>query len=198
MSAEPAERAKLESRALLACCFIALTVLVPRGAAAGDNYPANIERDVPVKMRDGVILRADVCRPIAEGKFPVLLTRTPYDKNGTVELCLKAAARGYVIVVQDVRGRNASEGDWYPFRYESLDGYDTVEWAAALPYSNGKVGMFGGSYVGATQFLAAIAQPLISPEFVPMLLRPTITMAGPTRAELSRNGSTSRGRRDWL
>jgi len=110
-------------------------------------------------MRDGVTLRADICRPKAEGKFPLLLTRTPYDKNRTVDFCLKAAARGYVVVAQDVRGRYASEGDWYPFKNESQDGYDTVEWAAALPYSNGKVGMFGGSYVGATQYLAAIAQP---------------------------------------
>jgi putative CocE/NonD family hydrolase len=110
-------------------------------------------------MRDGVTLRADVCRPKTDGKFPVLLTRTPYDKAAVIDFCVKAAGRGYVVVAQDVRGRFASEGDWYPFRYESQDGYDTVEWAAALPYSNGKVGMFGGSYVGATQYLAAIAKP---------------------------------------
>jgi len=110
-------------------------------------------------MRDGVTLRADIYRPKAEGKFPVLLVRTPYDKNGEVEFGLKAAARGYVVIAQDVRGRYTSDGDWYPFKFESQDGYDTVEWAAALPYSNGKVGMFGGSYVGATQFLAAIAGP---------------------------------------
>src|SRR5439155_5311488 len=67
--------------------------------------------------------------------------------------------RGYVVVTQDVRGRFESEGEWYTFRHESQDGYDTVEWAAGLPYSNGKVGMFGGSYVGATQFLAAMAKP---------------------------------------
>jgi uncharacterized protein len=72
---------------------------------------------------------------------------------------VKGAARGYVVVAQDVRGRYRSEGDWYPFKNESQDGYDTVEWAAALPYANGKVGMFGGSYVGATQYLAAIAKP---------------------------------------
>jgi hypothetical protein len=70
-----------------------------------------------------------------------------------------AATRGYVVVVQDVRGRYSSEGEWYPFKYESQDGYDSVEWAAALPFSNGKVGMVGGSYNGATQLLAAIAQP---------------------------------------
>ena len=64
-----------------------------------------------------------------------------------------------MVIAQDVRGRFTSEGEWYPFKNESLDGYDTVEWAAALPYSDGKVGMFGGSYVGATQYLAAIAKP---------------------------------------
>jgi uncharacterized protein len=72
---------------------------------------------------------------------------------------LKGAARGYVVIIQDVRGRYASEGEWYTFKNEMNDGYDTIEWAAALPYSNGKVGMFGGSYVGATQMLAAIMHP---------------------------------------
>jgi putative CocE/NonD family hydrolase len=110
-------------------------------------------------MRDGVTLIADICRPKADGKFPVLLVRTPYDRNGEIKFCLKGAARGYVVIEQDVRGRYDSQGDWYPFKYESQDGYDTVEWAAALSYSNGKVGMFGGSYVGATQYLAAIAHP---------------------------------------
>jgi putative CocE/NonD family hydrolase len=123
------------------------------------QHELNFERDVPIVMRDGTTLRADICRPIADGKFPVLLTRTPYDKNGALGFCRNAVAHGYVVVAQDVRGRYASEGDWYPFKYESQDGYDTVEWAAALPYSNGKVGMFGGSYVGATQYLAAIAMP---------------------------------------
>jgi uncharacterized protein len=159
MSAERANRARARSQVLLAYCFAALTVLTPAGVRAADSYQVTIERGVPIKMRDGVTLRADICRPKAEGKFPLLLTRTPYDKNRTVDFCLKAAARGYVVVAQDVRGRYASEGDWYPFKYESQDGYDTVEWAAALPYSNGKVGMFGGSYVGATQYLAAIAKP---------------------------------------
>src|SRR5258708_13490542 len=75
-----------------------------------------------------------------------------------MEFGVRAAARGYVVVAQDVRGRFQSEGDWYPFKNESQDGYDTVEWAAALPYANGKVGMFGGSYVAATQYLASIAK----------------------------------------
>ncbi|MGH9434794.1 MAG: CocE/NonD family hydrolase, partial [Terriglobia bacterium] len=87
------------------------------------------------------------------------LERTPYNKDFEVERADKDAARGYVVIIQDCRGRYASEGEWYPFKHESQDGFDTVEWAAALPYSNGKVGMFGGSYVGATQMLAAIAHP---------------------------------------
>ena len=159
MSAERAKQARASSQVLLAYCFAALTVLTPAGVRAADSYEVTIEQGVPIKMRDGVTLRADICRPKAEGRFPLLLTRTPYDKNRTVDFCRKAAARGYVVIAQDVRGRYASEGDWYPFKYESQDGYDTVEWAAALPYSNGKVGMFGGSYVGATQYLAAIAKP---------------------------------------
>ena len=126
---------------------------------AAEAYEVNIERGVTAKMRDGVVLRADIYHPKAEGKFPVLLQRTPYNKAAQGEIGLMGAARGYVVVIQDVRGRYTSDGDWYPFRNESNDGHDTVEWAAALPYSNGKVGMFGGSYVGATQLLVAIAHP---------------------------------------
>jgi putative CocE/NonD family hydrolase len=127
--------------------------------ADANAYAVTRERNVAVKMRDGVTLRADIYRPTADGKFPVLLQRTPYNKDNGVDFGFKAAARGYVVIFQDVRGRYASEGDWYTFKNESHDGYDTVEWASALPYSNGKVGMFGGSYVGATQMLAAIAHP---------------------------------------
>ncbi|HMD86330.1 MAG TPA: CocE/NonD family hydrolase [Terriglobia bacterium] len=128
-------------------------------ALAEEHYEVVVERSVPAKMRDGVVLRADIYRPKADGKFPVLLTRTPYDKRGEMDFGPTAAARGYVVISQDVRGRYSSEGEWYTFKNESQDGYDTVEWAAALPYSNGKVGMFGGSYVGATQMLTAIAAP---------------------------------------
>ena len=123
------------------------------------KFDVTIENNVSMKTRDGVTLQADVYRPKAEGKFPVILERTPYDKHMGVGFGLKAAARGYVYIIQDVRGRYTSEGDWYPHKFESRDGYDTVEWAAALPYSSGKVGMVGGSYVGATQMLTAIAAP---------------------------------------
>jgi len=139
--------------------LVIVVVVISVAAHAADQYAVTYERNVAVKMRDGVTLRADIFRPKADGHFPVLLQRTPYDKNNGVEFGLKAAAQGYVVIFQDVRGRFASEGDWYTFKNEPNDGYDTIEWTAALPYSNGKVGMFGGSYVGATQMLAAIAHP---------------------------------------
>ncbi len=118
-----------------------------------------IERNQTMKTRDGVTLKADVYRPSGDGPFPVLLQRTPYDKRNGEDFALQAIAHGFMVVVQDVRGRYTSQGEWYPFKYEINDGYDAVEWAAALPHSNGKVGMFGGSYVGATQMLAAIGHP---------------------------------------
>jgi hypothetical protein len=118
-----------------------------------------VERNVAMKTRDGVTLRADVYRPAGDGPFFVLLTRTPYNKDSFSVFGHKAAARGFMVVVQDVRGRYNSEGEWYPFKHEIDDGYDAVEWAAALPHSNSKVGMFSGSYVGATQMLAAIGHP---------------------------------------
>jgi len=142
-----------------ALILFTLVSLWGRPARAADRYAVSCERNLVVGMRDRVQLRADVYRPDAEGKFPVLLERTPYNKNDGVEFGIKAASRGYVVIFQDVRGRYASEGEWYPFKNEPNDGYDTVEWAAALPYSDGRVGMFGASYVGATQMLAAIAHP---------------------------------------
>ncbi len=138
---------------------VAALLCATLSALAADSYTVVMHSAVEAKMRDGTVLRADIYRPKAEGKFPVLLQRTPYNKSGETGFALKAAARGYVVIVQDVRGRYSSDGNWYPFLNESNDGYDTVEWAAALPYSNGQVGMFGGSYVGATQMLAAIAHP---------------------------------------
>lgn len=138
---------------------IAILLVSVASCFAADQYSVTYERNVKIVMRDGVTLRADIYRPNADGKFPVLLQRTPYNKDNGVEFGIKAASRGYVVIFQDVRGRYASDGEWYTFKNEANDGYDTVEWAAALPYSNGKVGMFGGSYVGATQMLAAIAHP---------------------------------------
>jgi putative CocE/NonD family hydrolase len=124
----------------------------------------SVRYDVRWEMRDGVALRCDVYQPDGPGPFPVLLTRTPYNKAFETQVTPISHARwfarhGYLVVIQDVRGRWASEGEWYPFAHEEQDGYDTVEHAAALPTANGRVGMFGGSYGGATQWLAAVAAP---------------------------------------
>ena len=135
-------------------------VLLP-GTSALSQAPTDvvIEHNVAMKTRDGVTLYADIYRPAGEDSFPVLLVRTPYDKTGDAGFGRMAALRGFMVVAQDVRGRYTSEGEWYTFKHEIEDGYDTVEWVAALPHSNGKVGMFSGSYVGATQMLAAIGHP---------------------------------------
>jgi putative CocE/NonD family hydrolase len=128
-------------------------------SAWAQTHQVKIDFGVRAKMRDGTMLVADIYRPRDGGKFPVLLQRTPYNRASQAAVALEMAQRGYVVVVQDTRGRYDSGGDFYPFRYESQDGYDTVEWVASLPYSTGAVGMWGGSYVGATQMLAAIARP---------------------------------------
>jgi hypothetical protein len=147
-----------------ALCLLFFTLTLPCASAwgqAASSAAANlvIERNVAMKTRDGVTLKADIYRPAGDGPFPVLLQRTPYNKDTTATLALRAASRGYLFVAQDVRGRYASEGEWYTFKHEINDGYDAVEWAARLPHSNGKVGMVSGSYVGATQMLAAISRP---------------------------------------
>ena len=142
------------------CLLAFVLTLLPCVPAIGQSATEMvIERNVAMKTRDGVTLRADIYRPAGDGPFPVLLQRTPYNKESAAYIARKAVARGYMVVAQDVRGRFNSEGEWYTFKHESEDGYDAVEWAAALPSSNGKVGMFGGSYVGATQMLAAISHP---------------------------------------
>ena len=146
-------------RKQLQLAIVAVVMCAATCARAVETFAVRTQLGVETKMRDGTVLRADIYRPDTEGKFPVLLQRTPYDKRNERGFGIKAAARGYVVVVQDVRGRYSSDGDWYPFKNESNDGYDTVEWVASLPYANGKVGMFGGSYVGATQMLTAIAHP---------------------------------------
>ena len=121
-----------------------------------------IENRVPVPMRGGVILYADVYRPAKEGKYPVIVSRTPYSTERYPRYYASAvyfSRRGYVYVYQDVRGRHESEGKWEPFRDDIEDGYDTIEWAAKQPWSNGKVGMEGGSYLGQVQWRAAQATP---------------------------------------
>lgn len=151
-----------------------------------------VEFDVPVTMRDGVTLRANIYRPVGEGRWPVLLTRLPYGKDfplGSSALDpAQAARRGYVVIVQDTRGRFTSEGEWAPFRFEAEDGYDTVEWAAKLPYSDGNVGMYGASYFGFTQWSAATQRP---PSLKAMV--PYITWNDPLNGVLFRGGALELG-----
>ncbi len=123
-----------------------------------------IERDVPIAMRDGAILRADVYRPDGDRRVPALLSRTPYDRSVALTPLAaldpeRLAQAGMALVCQDVRGQHSSEGEFYPFAAEGLDGYDSVEWVAAQPWCSGAVGMAGRSYTAATQWLAAAERP---------------------------------------
>src|SRR5215472_4124439 len=135
------------SKKIWSTFVVAFSVLASTYAAAVELPTVVIEHSVAVKMRDGTILHADIYRPNSPGKFPIILQRTPYDKHseGSVDFGLKGAARGFVVINQDVRGRYTSEGEWYPFFYKQKTAYEMVEWAAALPYSDGRVGMYGGS-----------------------------------------------------
>jgi hypothetical protein len=130
------------------------------------SFDVTVERDVMVAMRDGTRLATDLYRPAidgtaAPGRFPALVERTPYlkDSAGFIVNARFFAAHGYVVALQDVRGRGNSEGDWYPFAKEAPDGFDTIEWAAARPWCSGKVGTMGTSYMGAVQSAAATLNP---------------------------------------
>ena len=118
--------------------------------------------DVPAPMRDGVVLRAEVLKPAGAGRFPTLVYRTPYGAHAAIEeytTFRRAVERGYAVVVQDVRGRYRSDGEFRPYEHDGKDGYDTIEWAATQPWSDGNVGTFGLSYPGAVQWLAAVESP---------------------------------------
>lgn len=141
-------------------CALAPLVL----CGASDHPNIVVDRNVAVPMRDGVVLRADIYRPTTDGRYPTLVYRTPYGKDGLLEsgdepTLSRAPHRGYAVVVEDVRGRYNSEGEFRPYEQEGRDGYDTVEWAAAQPWSNGRVGTFGLSYPGAVQWLLAMEAP---------------------------------------
>jgi uncharacterized protein len=123
-----------------------------------------VERNVAVPMRDGVLLRADIYRPDGEGPVPAVLGRTPYDRSfGPTPPSIvdpeRAVGAGIALVCMDVRGQHGSDGEFYPFRAEGGDGYDSVEWVGAQPWCSGAVAMAGRSYTAAAQWLAAAAQP---------------------------------------
>jgi putative CocE/NonD family hydrolase len=129
------------------------------------QYATVTDKDVPIVMSDGTVLKANVTRPDAPGRFPVLVTQTPYGKDGAVILALGGATdglvqRGYVQVTVDVRGTGKSAGSWDSFGpSEQHDGYDIVEWAARQAWSTGAVGLDGPSYMGLNQLYTAALRP---------------------------------------
>ena len=138
---------------------------------AAATSPSVTEEAVTIAMRDGTLLIASVTRPAGDGPFPTVLSRSPYDRTNQVANGELWAAAGYAFVRQDVRGRFDSEGEFYPFRDDPLDGYDTIAWIAQQPWCDGNVGTTGASHVGTVQYLAAPQRPphLVAaiPEFAP-------------------------------
>jgi uncharacterized protein len=122
-------------------------------------HTVKVNRNAGVPMRDGVRLATDIYEPEAPGRYPVILVRTPYGRGLEEARALYFSRRGYIVAVQDVRGRFGSGGAWNPYRHERKDGYDAVEFFAQYKSSNGKVGMMGGSYLAWTQWWAAIERP---------------------------------------
>jgi len=128
-------------------------------AGNGNTYGVRKET-VMIPMRDGIKLSTDIFFPgDLNEKLPVILMRTPLNKTGMGYMSYYFASQGYIVAVQDVRGRFSSEGNWEPFINEGEDGYDAIEWLAKQEWCNGKVGMIGGSYMAHAQFLAAIKNP---------------------------------------
>jgi uncharacterized protein len=141
------------------CCLVLIAALAVSARAA----EFVVEKDVMVPMRDGVKLATDIYRPAENGepvdeKLPVILTRTPYNKNGAKTAGEYFAQNGYVFVAQDTRGRYNSEGVWHMLTDDGVDGVDCAAWIGRQPWSNARIGMIGTSYVGGTQHAMALAQ----------------------------------------
>ena len=157
------------------------------------QYSVSVDRGVAIPMRDGTKLYADVYKPAAPGRYPVILVRTAYDRKGIATFAARAAGDGYALVSQDIRGRYESEGAFHAFPNEAQDGYDTCAWICEQPWSTGRIGMFGGSYVGLTQWQAALGGAPGLQAIVPTSPPPIITRAGATMAAPSNSASTRAG-----
>jgi putative CocE/NonD family hydrolase len=149
----------------------------PRGEISPEiAKKTRIEHGLLVPMRDGARLSLDLIRPEVAGPLPVVLVRTPYDKvlerSRKDQFYEKLARRGYIVAVQDCRGRFNSDGDFFPYFNELDDGYDTVEWVAEQDWCDGNIGMAGGSYVGQTQWFAAVRTPPHLKAIVPVASPP--------------------------
>lgn len=138
---------------------LALATLASLNSLCAENAPSVARRVIKVPMRDGVLLAADVYSQIEAPRSPVLLMRTPYNKQGGKSAAERFAAAGYIAVVQDCRGRYESAGDFVPYNNEGQDGFDTIEWLGQQDWCDGRIGMWGASYVGATQWQAAVEHP---------------------------------------
>ena len=146
--------------------LVTFVALAPAALTADSHgtYDYTVMKDVMVAMRDGVKLATDVYLPTEGGvivadKLPVILTRTPYSKEGNVSLGRYYASHGYAFVAQDTRGRYGSEGVWHMLNDDGRDGYDLAQWIGRQAWSNGKIGMIGTSYVGGTQHAMAMEKP---------------------------------------
>lgn len=163
-------------------------------SAVADRTPCEIETEFELEatMRDGTVLRADAHRPAGGGRRPVLLARTPYGKQDPGVLArldpFGAARRGYLVIIQDCRGRFRSDGQWAPLAHESTDGYETIGWAANLPGADGRVGMYGPSYLGHTQWAAIEAEP---PDLYAAV--PGFTWSDPNDGLIARGGAYELG-----
>ena len=167
---------KIALAPILAIAFCSLHAAA-QPPQAGDYSPVQYEiteeRNLDAPVRDGVLLKCDIFRPAAEGRFPAILQITPYNKNGMATRAQKFAPRGYVVVNVDSRGRFESCGEWDPFSPQhKTDGYDLVQWIAAQPWCNGNVGMYGLSYMGWTQWWTASQAPPALKAIVPEVAPP--------------------------
>src|SRR3989442_4577921 len=156
-------------RLLIIAAFLAAPGLLAQqalgpGGESGARYAIAVAMYFMERMRDGVRLATDIYQPVLNGapvagKFPVILERTPYNKDGIEEWARYFVSRGYVAVGQDTRGRYGSEGRWRPHRDDVNDGFDTAKWIREQPWSNGNIGTVGTSYPGGTQHALALSNP---------------------------------------
>lgn len=163
-------------------------------AALMGAVPVKVERNVMVPMRDGVKLATDIYLPEKiEGRLPVILTRLPYDKTGSKGHGEYFAQHGYVFIAQDTRGRFGSEGVWHMMTDDGRDGVDCAAWIGAQPWSNGKIGMIGTSYVGGTQHAMAMEQ---APQLTTVI--PVDAVSNPGRQSMRNAGAFELRFWNWI
>lgn len=185
-------------RFVFAFCFLLAAQIAPMQAQTAERYDVAALRHVMVAARDGVKLATDVYLPvkgaIATGRFPTIVERTPYNKDGVSETLIEYfVTRGYAVVTQDVRGRFRSEGRWRPIRDDGADGADLLKWIGEQPWSNGKVGSMGTSYGGATQHAMALAN---APNLTAMV--PVDAMSNYGRYGIRHNGAFELRWFNWI